>query len=867
MASLKECSMRSIPSATRPALMALPALVVAALVAATAVAGPAASALPISAPQLQSEPPPPPAPGPEASPSPAPGNPRDGTWREFDLLQVSGALAAYDATQNRLFSLGGSRPSNWALPLAAGCGCDWQPLPAPSSPMEADRYHSAIDPATGLVYSLEMRGNTLEVRTLDPVTGTVTVLTPGGVPRFEYGTWAVAFDEIGRRLIAVGREMLGYETEVWALDLLPAPTWTHWDVAGIPAYFSATPNMVMDPVRRRLLFPDPIWWGPDSVTFGALSLEGPPQWLSIPTGGQPAQYPNPNPYVYDGATDRVWTMDPQGQPYSLSLETSLWTREATVGAGPSLRWNAGAAIDPAGRRLLVFGGSDPSGSSDRSDAWALSLDGSGSWTQLVPDVERPPVLYGAGDAFDAHHGRLLLFGFTIYGASPEDVWALDLTPSPRWSFVATTPPRPSGGYWHASAWDASRDQMVVSGRSGLFGTSMDVWTLSFAGSPTWTAVAPAGEAPPPRNGHSLVYDPARDRFLLLFGNDGTRDVTDVWELRLGTSPAWRRLATGGVGPTTRERAMCVVDSKRDRLLVFGNGDRPELWALDLEHGDGAWTRVPVPPGPSWRSGGLLRLDTLRDRLVLFGGSVRDPSGRPGDTWVLNLSGSPIWRRLSPAGILPHGRLHAAGAYDPVLDRLVVAGGDFSNDVLALGFGSLPTSLREADRAVTARLVRLTWADGAPRAHFTAYRREGAPSADWLPLWTVSANPKGWVTLEDREITPGATYEYRLGTLDGANESFTETITIRVPAIALGLSLRARGEKGRAIFALELPSNDPAKLELFDLAGRSVWSRSLGSLGAGRHEVSAEDATLPSALYFARLTQGAEVRFARVMVVR
>jgi hypothetical protein len=867
----QECIVRSNPSATR---LALSALLVASLVAAVAVADPAPSVLPTPSPQPQSEPPPPPAPGPEASPSPAPGNPADGTWREFDLLQVSGALATYDAKQNRLFSLGGSRASNWALPLAPGCGCDWQPLPAPSSPIRADRYHSAVDPATGLVYSLEWRGNTLEVHTLDPATGTVTVLTPGGsVPFLRYDESAVAFDAVGRRLIVVGAGY-GDETGVWALDLLPTPTWTEWDVAGIRLFAGPEQNIVVDPVRRRLLIPDPFLWRPDSLMFLALSLDGPHQWLLIPTGGQLPQYRNPNPYVYDAVTDRVWTIDGQGQPYSLSLETSLWTREPTVGAGPSPRWDAGVAIDPVRHRLLVSGGYDPSLFIERSGAWSLLLDGSGTWTQVMAEAQRPPSLYGADGAFDARHSRLLLFGFRTNGTEPEEVWALDLTASPRWSFIATTPPGPPAGYGHASAWDEARDQLVVSGRSGLFGTFMDVWTLSLAGSPTWTAVAPAGEAPPPRNDHSLVYDRERDRFLMLFGNDGTRDVTDVWELRLAPSPAWRRLATGGVGPTAGERAMCVVDSKRDRLLAFGNGGRPEIWTLDLEHGDGAWTRVPVPPGPSWRSGGLLRLDTLRDRLVLFGGHGPDPSGRAGylvdlnDTWALNLSGSPVWQRLSPAGVLPRGQFDAAGAYDPVLDRLVGAGTRRWNDLLALGFGAVPTSLRAADRTVTASLVRLTWADAPPGARFTAYRSEtGAPKADWLPLGTVSASAKGWVTLEDREITPRAAYGYRLGTLGGANELFTETITVRVPAIALGLSLRARGEKGRAIFALELPSSDPARLELFDLAGRSVWSRSVGSLGAGRHEISAEDGTLPSALYFARLAQGAEVRFARVMVVR
>src|SRR5262245_51150883 len=105
MASLKECSMRSILLATR---LALPTLLVASLTAITAVAGPGRDTI-----LPPPGPPPHAAPGSKASAPPTPANPADGTWQEFNLLQVSNALTAYDATQNRLLSLGGSRASNW----------------------------------------------------------------------------------------------------------------------------------------------------------------------------------------------------------------------------------------------------------------------------------------------------------------------------------------------------------------------------------------------------------------------------------------------------------------------------------------------------------------------------------------------------------------------------------------------------------------------------------------------------------------------------------------------------------------------------------------------------------------------------------
>jgi hypothetical protein len=47
----------------------------------------------------------------------------------------------------------------------------------------------------------------------------------------------------------------------------------------------------------------------------------------------------------------------------------------------------------------------------------------------------------------------------------------------------------------------------------------------------------------------------------------------------------------------------------------------------------------------------------------------------------------------------------------------------------------------------------------------------------------------------------------------------------------------------------------------------VWSTSVGDLGAGGHEVEMDARTLPTAIYFARLSQGRAVRNLRIALVR
>ena len=69
-------------------------------------------------------------------------------------------------------------------------------------------------------------------------------------------------------------------------------------------------------------------------------------------------------------------------------------------------------------------------------------------------------------------------------------------------------------------------------------------------------------------------------------------------------------------------------------------------------------------------------------------------------------------------------------------------------------------------------------------------------------------------------------------------------------------------------AFALPNGAPARLEVFDLAGRKVAARDVGGLGGGRHVVRlAETRALESGIYLAKLTRGAETRTTKVAVVR
>jgi hypothetical protein len=122
--------------------------------------------------------------------------------------------------------------------------------------------------------------------------------------------------------------------------------------------------------------------------------------------------------------------------------------------------------------------------------------------------------------------------------------------------------------------------MMVFG--GVNGNSIlgDMWALSMAGSPAWSALTPSGSG---RYGHTAIYDPVRDR-MVVFGGfyGGSGQLNDVQALSLAGSPAWSVLPSA---PSARAWHTAIYDPMRDRMVVFGGGKdggayySDDAWAL------------------------------------------------------------------------------------------------------------------------------------------------------------------------------------------------------------------------------------------------------------------------------------------------
>ena len=177
--------------------------------------------------------------------------------------------------------------------------------------------------------------------------------------------------------------------------------------------------------------------------------------------------------------------------------------------------------------------------------------------------------------------------------------------------------------------------------------------------------------------------------------------------------------------------------------------------------------------------------------------------------------------------------------------------------------SLVSALAEEGR------VRLAWyaADGHT-SDARVYRRTVA--SDWQAIAAVSADGTGMLAYDDVQVSAGARYGYRLGVGPVGQEMFLGETWVDVPRVAaLALAGVQPNPAVRDLaVAFSLPDASPARLEVLDIAGRTMFERQVGALGPGSHVVNVAAArTLPAGIYLIRLTQGGRSLTARGAVIR
>ncbi|MDY0001929.1 MAG: hypothetical protein RBU30_11585, partial [Polyangia bacterium] len=280
-----------------------------------------------------------------------------------------------------------------------------------------------------------------------------------------------------------------------------------------------------------------------------------------------------------------------------------------------------------------FGGRGPE---NHALSDTLAFDGS-ACMDITPATAPEPRERGAL-AFDSQRGQIVMFGGWDGSGGAESLsaaltWRFD---EEGWLGAALpgSPPRVTG---HSMAYDPLRDRVVLFGGGTEPPPSspdpgqvvMSARTFEYDGA-AWAEVFPS-HAPQARSNHRLVFDTSLGKVLLFGGVQGMDPQSgafgDTW---IFDGADWTELNPIH-SPPARSWFMLAHDETRQETLVHG-GISDEVTALtDTWVFDGTdWVERHPVNAPSWRAAAAVGFDPLRKRVVLYGGLFL--SGYLDDVW-------------------------------------------------------------------------------------------------------------------------------------------------------------------------------------------------------------------------------------------
>ncbi len=343
---------------------------------------------------------------------------------------------------------------------------------------------------------------------------------------------------------------------------------------------------VYDPATNRLIIFGGCAPAPASCNSGRLNdlwvlanangQGGTPTWIQLtPTGGPPAARFR-HAAVYDSVNNRmviwggdstfgslpdltdVWVLtNANGLDKATGLPaTPNWSQLFPIGGPPTSgvsfpgREVSTAVYDSITNRMIVFGGAACDPCTAKNDVWVLTnangLGGTPEWLELFPTGGPPAPRMEHSAIYDSAGNRMVIFGGH---ATLSDTWVLANasgidrgtgTPTTSvWTQLAATGTLPSPRTFHAAAYDAATNRMVVFGGApiGPGPCLNDVWLLdnaNGAGAPTsaWSQILPTGTAPSPRfvSYHYQLYDGASNTMLVFGGESCGVGLNDSWVL-------------------------------------------------------------------------------------------------------------------------------------------------------------------------------------------------------------------------------------------------------------------------------------------------------------------------------------------------
>jgi N-acetylneuraminic acid mutarotase len=264
--------------------------------------------------------------------------------------------------------------------------------------------------------------------------------------------------------------------------------------------------------------------------------------------------------------------------------------------------------------------------------------------ELDQCIQGVPETFADGPAFDTGSGRLV-----IAGEGTTVTWA---PKTGAWEELTTT--GPTGTLGARTAYDIGSDRMILFGGLDIDANSVSDQTWAYdLDTNTWTEMDPA-ERPGAGNFHAMAYDAESDRIILFGGADlNDNPYTDTWAYDF-EADTWERMAPD-VSPPGRYYHGMAYDAANDRVILFGGTDAwaqatfNDTWAYD--YNTDTWTEIDTP-GPTVRAWHAMAYDEASQSVVVFGGGL-DRVATTDETWVFDVT-TDAWRLHAPATLEADG---------------------------------------------------------------------------------------------------------------------------------------------------------------------------------------------------------------------
>jgi len=313
-------------------------------------------------------------------------------------------------------------------------------------------------------------------------------------------------------------------------------------------------------------------------------------------------------------------------------------------------------------------------------------------------------------------------------------------------------------------------------------------------------------------------------------------------------------------------ALTVADINRDASPDIVLANSLGILSVMLGSGDGSLASGNAFSGPRYVHF-LEAVDLDRDSRVdlvvasEFENGVRIMPGGDGDTF------DPGW--VYGTGVGPQ----AVAVGDLNLDDRpdLVVPNYYTNTVavlLSLAQDPTPTLVSAARWEAGPNRVRLRWYSESLRpAEVVVFRT--TESDAWDELGAPRLVGPNMLEYDDGTVIPGQRYGYRLA-MHSPGRAILDEVWIDVPnePAPATLWLRPILGPGRIVVVFQLPSDARATIDVWDVSGRRLLTRPVGSLGPGLHRVDLTDGTdIRPGVLLLRLSQTGTSAYAKACLTR